>query len=240
MACYTGKLEIKTTDPRINYNLLPGEKLMTCPYNLSHAVLPIKFHRHVNNCHRLHCKDQQKKGEPVKFAICQHDRSHHVPKELLANHEATCEARLDNDDGKGWGSDEEAGAAGGSSAGASAGPPGGWKVTLREPPELSKEALAAIHTEDWDLEPEYKPKFDPEERIHELRSGGYNVIKTHCIVGLTKSEKKEFYAKEDDAAKSYERQGFYERLRRDGPQSGTTTETESMYGEDQSCYEIRE
>ncbi|ODM88046.1 hypothetical protein Ocin01_18636 [Orchesella cincta] len=47
MAIPTGKLVVESNDPRINYNLLPGETLLTCPYNYYHAVLPIKFNKHV-------------------------------------------------------------------------------------------------------------------------------------------------------------------------------------------------
>jgi hypothetical protein len=196
----------------------------------------------VNNCYRLHCKEQQQKGQPVKFAICQYDRSHHVAKELLANHEADCPARLDADDD--WGSEAAgagpSGACGGASVAMSA------KVTLPKPPELSKEDLEAIHSEDWDSEPAGTGKpFNPEERIHDLRTNGYNYIKTHNIVGLTRSEKKDFYAKEEAIMKSYEKNGLMDRLRRDVSQTPSTaastlTDAESMYGDNQTMYSIQE
>ncbi|ODM90242.1 Protein D7 [Orchesella cincta] len=205
MAIPTGKLVVESNDPRINYNLLPGETLLTCPYNSSHAILPIKFNQHVLKCNRLHCKDRAKSGLESLFGICQYDRSHHVPKELLAEHEANCLLRAGTSDEWMWGEKEhrwdvdDGGAAGKTDDDGP--PPGPAKkevvaaVSLEEPPAIDAALLALIKSETWDDEPAYEKRFDSEKRIAYLRSNGYSLIK-YPTPGLTKSEKKEFYAKD--------------------------------------------
>ncbi|CAL8123514.1 unnamed protein product [Orchesella dallaii] len=199
---FVDSLKVDSKDSRINYNLLPGEELRTCPYNLSHAVLPIKFSKHVINCHRLHCKEQDKIGQPPLFAICRHDRSHHVRKELLANHESTCEARVHADQ-----DDDYWGCGGGAAASTSKEESSDSKVGAQALSMGVKELERMEADEDWESEPSYNFKFDSEKRIRNLRMEGNTVVR-YPTPGLSKSEKKEFYTKEEELMKGYAQHRF--------------------------------
>lgn len=197
---------------------------MTCPYIPSHAILPIKFTKHVLHCHRLHCKEQEKNGKQSLFSICKYDRAHHVRNEDLEEHEANCEARFRPGVGDDWGWDEDLG-----DGIAAAGYSGGGKsdvglkmdaevapeVTLKEPPPIDENSLKNMQSEDWESEPTYDKRFDAEKRISQLRSSGYSITK-YPTPNLTKSEKKEFYACDKEVKKAhkdtYERYEFVKRI----------------------------
>ncbi|ODN01872.1 Gametocyte-specific factor 1 [Orchesella cincta] len=208
MAIPTGEFKAVSDDCRINYNLLPGEVLMTCPYNLSHAVRKTKFASHVLNCYRLHCKEQASKGQPSLFAICKFERTHHVRNELLAHHESTCEigvrrAREDVDDD--WGMD-----------------PNPFKALKQDFSGAANGSTSLDSEADWEDEP-CQGMFDPEQRIRELRKSGYAVVK-YPPPGLSKSEKKEFYEKEKELMTGYSQMRFLQSVK----QSNTTKEVQSQ------------
>ncbi|CAL8144945.1 unnamed protein product [Orchesella dallaii] len=249
MAAFSGKLQVESKDSRINYNLLPGEKLMTCPYNHSHAILPIKFNKHVLHCHRLHCKEQAKLGKPPLFAICQYDRAHHVPKELLEYHESTCETKVRAAAGDDWGWDEEFGD-GVVVPSYSGGNAGGIKtekvipeVTLEEPPPIDEASLKRMQSEDWEDGPVYEKRFDPEKRISQLRSNGYSLVK-YPKPNLTKSEKKEFYAEEAEVKAAhkaeFKRYEFLMRIKEQNAAAGVRKQEPSGATKDALMLPIRE
>ena len=65
--------------------LLPWEKTITCPYNISHQITEGRLQRHLVKCRRNHPN--------ADVVICKFNSSHHIPSHEEKSHLQTCKDR---------------------------------------------------------------------------------------------------------------------------------------------------
>ena len=65
--------------------LLPWEKTITCPYNISHQITEGRLQRHLVKCRRNHPN--------ADVVICEFNSSHHIPSHEEKSHLQTCPDR---------------------------------------------------------------------------------------------------------------------------------------------------
>uniref|UniRef100_A0A336MS52 CSON000971 protein n=1 Tax=Culicoides sonorensis TaxID=179676 RepID=A0A336MS52_CULSO len=63
-----------------------AEKLLTCPYNPAHQILPARMITHLTKC--------AKQYPDIKLEMCIFNANHRVKKEEMQAHKATCPDRI--------------------------------------------------------------------------------------------------------------------------------------------------
>lgn len=145
------------------------EKLEQCPYEKSHLITPDKLITHLTKCRKQHLK----KFATPNIVVCPYKSIHHVPRSELDHHVKNCDGRdlavhmlLD---------------------------PSNANTKKRESStnigqKEIRNCEVVTDDEDWETQ-QIKAPYDPASKIMEMEV-------TRKPVGLTKSERQEFYANE--------------------------------------------
>lgn len=75
------------------YQLAPGEKLVSCPFDISHHIRTVKLGSHLMKCRQNYYKKILKSGRAIDMHRCKFNSGHQFPLIELSYHEEMCSDR---------------------------------------------------------------------------------------------------------------------------------------------------